>query len=148
MAKENVHGTALVVGDRGVLITGPSGSGKTTLALALIAREAAAGRFARLVGDDQLFVEALGGRLVVACPPTISGVAEVYGIGPWPQPHLASAVIDLVVRLVPRANAPRLGEPQTETIAGVSLPAIDLPARSVEACRLVLGAWFDGSPER
>jgi serine kinase of HPr protein (carbohydrate metabolism regulator) len=148
LAKQNVHATALVLGDRGLLITGPSGSGKTTLALALIAGEAAAGRFARLVGDDQLFVEAFGGRLVAACPRAISGMAEVYGIGPRRQPHVASAVIDFVVRLVPQADAPRLGEAQTVAIAGISLPAIDLPERNVEACRLAVAAWLVGSSQR
>ncbi|RWH23488.1 MAG: HPr kinase/phosphorylase, partial [Mesorhizobium sp.] len=33
---ENIHATAILIGDRGVLITGPSGAGKTTLALTLI----------------------------------------------------------------------------------------------------------------
>jgi serine kinase of HPr protein (carbohydrate metabolism regulator) len=148
LAKDNLHATALISGDRGVLITGPSGSGKTTLALALIARETAAGRLARLVGDDQLFVEAQGGRLVATSPDSIAGLAEIYGIGPCPQPHVASAVVDLVVRLVPQADAVRLGEPQTETIAGVSLPVLDLPARNAEACCLALTAWFNASPRR
>jgi hypothetical protein len=49
---------------------------------------------------------------------------------------------------VPQADAPRLGEPQTETIAGVSLPVIDLPARNAEACCLALTAWFNTSQER
>lgn len=148
MAKDNVHATGLLVGDRGVLITGPSGSGKTTLALALIARETAAGRLARLVGDDQLFVAARGERLVATCPETIAGLAEVYGVGPRPQPHVGSAVIDLVVRLVAQADAARLGEPQTEVIAGVSLPVIDLPARNAEACCIALTAWLNASPRR
>ncbi|TIU15608.1 MAG: HPr kinase/phosphorylase, partial [Mesorhizobium sp.] len=36
MRAENIHGTALLIGECGVLITGPSGSGKTTLALTLL----------------------------------------------------------------------------------------------------------------
>jgi serine kinase of HPr protein (carbohydrate metabolism regulator) len=146
--KQNVHATALVLGDRGLLITGPSGSGKTTLALALIAREATAGRFARLVGDDQLFVEAINGRLVVRSPETIAGLAEVYGIGPQWQAHMASAVIDLVVRLVASAAAPRLGQPQSRTIAGIPLPLLDLPERNLEGCCLAVTAWFEASPKR
>jgi serine kinase of HPr protein (carbohydrate metabolism regulator) len=145
LAKDNFHATALILSDRGVLIMGPSGSGKTTLALALITRETVAGRFARLVSDDQLFVAAHGERLVATCPDTIAGLAEVHGIGPRPQPYVASAVIDLVVRLVPQSDAPRLGDAQTQAIAGISLPAIDLPARNAEACCLALAAWFNTS---
>ena len=111
MPQINIHATALVLGDRGVLITGPSGSGKTTLALTLIERCAAQQRFARLVGDDQLFVAARGGRLVASVPDTIAGLAEVHGLGPRPLPALANAVIDLVVRLVPERDAPRLAGP-------------------------------------
>jgi serine kinase of HPr protein (carbohydrate metabolism regulator) len=142
LSPENLHATALVLGDRGILIAGPSDSGKTTLALTLIDRQRAAGRFARLVGDDQLLVEAQGGRLVAACPPTIAGVAEVYGIGPRRMPHAAAAVVDLVVRLVPTREAPRFDEALTETIAGIALARLDLPQRSATAGALAVSAWF------
>ncbi len=59
----NIHGTALVLGDRGILVTGPSGSGKTTLALALVGHFCTHGRFARLVA-----MVAPGGMLLVGPP--------------------------------------------------------------------------------
>ena len=141
-----MHATALVLGDRGVLITGPSGSGKTTLALALIDRFVSQQRFARLVGDDQLFVAARGGRLVASCPSTIAGLAEVRGVGPRPLPTLASAVIDLVVRLIPECETPRLPDPSSETIAGIAVPRLDLPSRNVIAASLAVTAWLAAPP--
>ena len=145
MPQINIHATALVLGDRGVLITGPSGSGKTTLALTLLDR-CAQQRFARLVGDDQLFVAARGGRLVASAPDTIAGLAEVHGLGPRLLPALANAVIDLIVRLVPECDAPRLPDPSSETIAGIAIPLLVLPSRSASAASLAVTAWLAAPP--
>jgi serine kinase of HPr protein (carbohydrate metabolism regulator) len=142
----NIHATALVLGDRGVLITGPSGSGKTMLALALIRKFLTAGSFARLVADDQIFVEPHHGRVIVRSPRTIAGLAEVYGLGPRPLPHLESAVVDLVVRLVPEADAQRLSDPLTETVASIALPRLDLPSRDTTASSLAVAAWLKAPP--
>jgi serine kinase of HPr protein (carbohydrate metabolism regulator) len=144
----NIHATALVLGDRGVLIVGPSGAGKTTLALTLIDRFLSNERLARLVGDDQLFIAGRGGRLVVSCPPAIAGLAEIRGVGPWPLRALASAVIDVVVRLVPEPDAPRLPDPASETIAGIELPRLDLPSRNAVAGSLAVTAWLAAPPFR
>ena len=38
-------------------------------------------RFARLVGDDRVHVEAAGGRLLVRPAPALAGLIEVRGIG-------------------------------------------------------------------
>lgn len=129
----NIHATALIVGDRGLLITGPSGSGKTTLALALIDHCGARGLFSRLVGDDQLFIAGRGGRLLCRAPATIAGLAEVAGIGPRPLPFEPAGVIDLLVRLVPAQEMPRFQEEAAEMIAGCLLPRIDLPRQNVMA---------------
>jgi serine kinase of HPr protein (carbohydrate metabolism regulator) len=142
----NIHATALVIGDRGVLVTGSSGSGKTTLALTLIERYAAQQRFARLVGDDQLFVTACHGRLVASVPATIAGLAEVHGLGPRPLPALENAVIDLVVRLVPERDAPRLPDPSSETIAGIAIPLLVLQSRNAIAASLAVTAWLAAPP--
>jgi len=65
---ENIHGTALLIGDRGVLITGASGAGKTTLALTLIDHCRVRGLFARLISDDRVLVANHAGRLVCRVP--------------------------------------------------------------------------------
>jgi serine kinase of HPr protein (carbohydrate metabolism regulator) len=144
----NIHATALVLGDRGLLIRGASGSGKTTLALALIAGFQSHGRFARLVGDDQLFASERGGRLLVHAPGAIAGLAEIRGIGPHPLPFLPRAVIDRVVWLVLEAEAPRLADPRSEAIAGVELPRLDLAARNAAATAPAVTAWMEVALQR
>ena len=128
----NVHGVALALGRRGLLVTGPSGAGKTTLALALIAEVFARGVFARLVSDDQVLLDAVNGRLVATAPATIAGLAEIHGLGPRPAPHLDAAVVDLVVELV--ADAPRFQEDARWERAGAAAPLLRLPQRNVAAC--------------
>ena len=61
-------------------------------------------------------------------------------------PALANAVIDLVVRLVPERDAPRLPDPSSETIAGIAVPRLDLPARNAIAASLAVTAWLAAPP--
>ena len=53
----NHHGSAVILGDRGVLIRGRAGAGKTTLALSLVETCRATGGFARLVSDRVYVLE-------------------------------------------------------------------------------------------
>lgn len=142
----NIHATALVLGDRGVLVTGPSGAGKTTLALALIEQFCARGRFASLVGDDQLLVEARGGRLLARAPATLAGLVEVPGIGPQPMRAEQTAVVDLVLRLVAKGDAARMQDAATETIAGCALPRFDLDRHNVAVALPLVAALLAAPP--
>jgi len=134
------HGTLVVLGSKGVLITGPSGSGKSTLALKLIVTGVGAGFFPRLVSDDQVRLSVERGALIGSVPSSIAGLIEVWGVGPTPIVHQESAKIDLLVKLVPKAQAPRLNEDRTETMEGISLPMIELEAKNAEAASLAIMA--------
>ncbi|MGB3898694.1 MAG: HPr kinase/phosphorylase [Mesorhizobium sp.] len=144
----NIHATALVVGDRGLVILGPSGSGKTTLAAALVARFSQDGIFSRLVGDDQLFAEARGGRLVLRVPATIAGLAEIPGLGPRPVGFEPAAVIDMAIRLVPPHEVQRFQEEAVEIVAGCRLPRVTLAERDVVAALVAVPAALAALPFR
>lgn len=128
----NLHATAVLIGDRGILIMGPSGVGKTTLALALLDHFTGLGGFARLVSDDQIFVSVAGGRLVCNAPASIEGFAEVPGIGPQDIDFERSAVIDLCLELI-EGETERFQEQASLTIESVSIPKIGVPSRNVRA---------------
>jgi HPr kinase/phosphorylase len=124
-----IHAAAVLVGARAVLIRGPSGSGKSRLALELI-QAAASGslRFARLVGDDRVHVEAAHGRLLVRPAAALAGLIEVRGVGISKLPYEPRAVVGLVVDLA--AETQRLPQPaqrRTE-LEGVAVPRLAVAA--------------------
>lgn len=140
----NLHATVVVAGAAGVMILGPSGAGKTSLALALVEHFSVRGRFAALVADDGVWLKAVAGRLVAEVPAAIAGLAEIRGLGPVRRPHEPRAVIDRVVRLVPRAEAPRIAaEGASETVHGLALPALTLAEGDTAAAVRALAAWLD-----
>ncbi|TGQ38622.1 MULTISPECIES: HPr kinase/phosphorylase [unclassified Mesorhizobium] len=130
---ENIHGTAILIGDRGILISGPSGSGKTTLAFALIDHCRVRGLFSRLIGDDRLLAANRAGRLVCHVPSPIAGLAEVPGFGPRPLSFEPGCVIDLHIRLVPHEQMARFQEDFIEPVASCPVPRIDLAERNIPA---------------
>ena len=136
----NIHGTGLLVADRGILVTGASGSGKSTLALALIGHFRGQGLFSRLIADDQLFVSSLGGRLLCSAPSAIAGLAEVAGIGPQPVAYEREAMIDLCVRLVPDAEMQRFQADATVAVAGCDIPGLEVAARNATAALAAISA--------
>ena len=125
-AAGNVHATALVVGETGILITGPSGSGKSRLAMELLQSARVAGRFAALVADDQVLLRAVGGRVLAVTPKTISGLIELRGIGILRVPGLQRAVMHLAIAVTPQDDATRLppADDRYEPGAGLSLPMV------------------------
>jgi HPr kinase/phosphorylase len=127
-----VHASAVLVGSRAVLIRGPSGAGKSRLAFELIeAARCGLVRFARLVGDDRVHLEAAGGRLLVRPAETLAGLVEVRGVGVIRLPHEPSAVVGLVVDLG-AADAERLPAERDKTtdIQGISLPRLAVAPNS------------------
>jgi serine kinase of HPr protein (carbohydrate metabolism regulator) len=144
--RPNIHGTALLIGDRGVVITGASGAGKSTLALALAGRFASRWTLCRLVSDDQLLVTVRQGRVICRAPPAIAAKVEVRGIGPQAIPFEPAMVADMLVRLVPAAQATRLQEDGVEVLGGVTLPRIDVPERAIEAAVAIVAARLGLAP--
>lgn len=124
-----LHASALVVGEKGVLVRGPSGAGKSRLVAALKNAAEVGGRFARLIGDDRIALDVKGGRVVAAGHPAVTGLIERRGLGLCRGAALSPAVIGHVVDLVP--ESPRLPETADETIwlEGVELPYLQIDRR-------------------
>ena len=126
MTGESVHASAVLVGDRAVLIRGPSGSGKSRLAFDLIlAGRAGQIAAARLVGDDRVHLAAKAGELMVRPAPALAGLIEIRGLGIRRCDFVAEAHVGLLVDL-DAADAERLpaaGSLQIR-IDGISIPRI------------------------
>ena len=130
---ENIHATAVVVGEAGVLIRGPSGAGKSALALALVALAREAGVFARLVGDDRVMVAATHGAVVARPHPGVAGRVERRGEGLADVAHEAAAVLRCVIDIAPGSDGepPRMpaAEDLRTVVLAVSLPRLTLRAK-------------------
>ena len=121
-----VHASAVLVGARAVLIRGPSASGKSRLALELLeAARTGALRFARLVADDRVHLEAIGGRLLARPAEALAGLIEVRGVGLLRVTHEPRAVIGLVVDLdAPDAQRLPTADQRSIEINGILVPRL------------------------
>jgi HPr kinase/phosphorylase len=129
-ANASVHASAVLVGNRAVLIRGPSGAGKSRLAFDLILA-GRAGQIAPavLIGDDRVHLEANQSHLVVRPARELAGLIEIRGLGIRRCDFAAEAIVGLVVDL-DAADAERLPPPEVllTRIHGVTLPRIPVGA--------------------
>jgi HPr kinase/phosphorylase len=140
-AVASVHASAVLVGERAVLIRGPSGAGKSRLAFDLIL----AGRSGQippcvLVADDRVHLDTAGGQIVVRPVGELSGLIEIRGLGIRRCEFAGEAIVGLVVDLS-AADGERLPPPEAffTLIGGIEIPRI--PVRiGYAALPLVLAA--------
>jgi serine kinase of HPr protein (carbohydrate metabolism regulator) len=139
-ASASIHASAVLVGDRAVLIRGPSGSGKSSLAFDLIlAGRAGQSLKATLIGDDRVRLAPNDGTLIVQNVPELAGLIEIRGLGIRKIEAISEAVVGLIVDLS-ASDAERLPPPEAlkTIISGVELPRIPV-AEGQSPLPLVLG---------
>lgn len=127
--KFNTHGTGILIGHHGILLTGVSGAGKSLLALDLIEQGRLRGETALLISDDRVLLSRDEDGLVMEAPPTIEGMIELRGRGIITLPYAKSAHVHLVVDLV--EDEERLLEESalTTKIHGIFVPRCPVPRR-------------------
>lgn len=145
-AQATIHASAVLVGDRAVVIRGPSGSGKSHLAFDLIC----AGRTGllpntTLIGDDRIFAVPERGRVVVRHVPELAGLIEIRGLGIRRCAFVPEGVVALIVDLA-ADDAARLPESVSlkTTLCGAEVARIPVEA-GFSALPMVV-AWFATAP--
>lgn len=117
-----LHGTAVCLGQNGLLIVGPSGSGKSTLALRLMALGC------DLISDDRVWLGAQDeATLTAKAPPQIAGKIEAYGFGVLQSPHQSRAGIQFAVDLSNSVEK-RWQNPKSKHICGIEIPVYSVSA--------------------
>jgi HPr kinase/phosphorylase len=142
-AVEQLHATAIAIGQRAIIIRGPSGSGKSDLALRCLALPASqlVASPARLVADDQVVVTRNGLSLVVSAPPTLLGRLEVRGLGILEIDPEQDAKATLIVDLVEKTGIERYPDPwPTVTLLGLNIPRLLVSAYEASAPLKLLAA--------
>ena len=133
--RATVHGTAVAIGGRGVLLRGPSRCGKSDLALRLIDAGA------RLIADDQVTLRRDSDTLDASAPAAIAGKLEVRGIGIVDVDVAAHAPLSLVVDLVAPNAVERMPETLHAHYLDVAVPLIRIaPFEASAAAKVRLGA--------
>jgi serine kinase of HPr protein (carbohydrate metabolism regulator) len=148
VSAHSIHASAVLVGERAVLIRGPSGAGKSRLALALID----AGRTGHLpttilIGDDRVRLERNGDAVTIRSVAGIEGLVEVRGLGIRRVPFAPHGRLSLVVDLA-ASDAERLPPPSAlvTSMDGIEIPRIPVAAGH-DPLPLVV-AWFTTTPEK
>lgn len=126
-----LHGSAVALEGRGLLILGPSGSGKSSLALQLVALGAG------LIADDGTHVRPAPAAPLLSCPDSIAGRIEARGLGLLRLPPAPQTPAWAVLRLV-REPGPRLPETRTIDVAGHRLPLLSASLTAHLAASLLL----------
>ncbi|NKJ35726.1 HPr kinase/phosphorylase [Rhizobium sp. SG570] len=139
-AANNIHATAIVIGNTGLLFLGPSGSGKSSLAFSCLTAANPLGLAAALVADDRVLITEHDGSIFAECPPSIAGLMEIRYTGIVRLPYVQKAEMHFAIRPVDPATAERL-PPEDEQInvtGSIRLPLIRLSANSVNPLATIM----------
>lgn len=129
--RTNLHATAIVVDQTGIVFIGPSGSGKSSLAFAFLTEARYAGLTSVLIADDQIFVsQQQDGTIMAERPDAIAGLMELHGSGIVRMDSVETARLHYAVMVLsPGGSHDRL--PQENELfplpCGGQLPLIRIP---------------------
>ena len=129
--QRQVHGTAIMLWDQGVLLRGPSGAGKSDLALRLIDCGAV------LVADDRVNLTRAKDSVQMSAPANLLGKLEIRGLGIVQMACVPSAPLAMVCDLIPADQIDRIPAAATETIFDQLVPLVAIDSRTQSAAARV-----------
>lgn len=129
-----MHASVIAIGTAAILLRGPSGAGKSDLALRMISGGA------RLVSDDYVELQELGGAIWAHAPQTIAGMIEVRGLGLVNIPYISGVRVALACDLTSKETIERLPERhQWLTVGSCQIPLMQVDPQTASApARLTL----------
>ncbi|RDE09390.1 HPr kinase/phosphorylase [Pelagibacterium lacus] len=127
--KHNTHGTGILVGDHGILLTGVSGAGKSLLAIDLLEQARLRRETALLISDDRVLLSVDEDGLVMEAPDTIEGMIELRGRGIVTLPFTKRAHVHLVVELVEEEERLLEESALSTRMHGIFVPRCPVPRR-------------------
>ena len=113
-----LHGSAIAVGEHGLLIIGAAGAGKSTLALEMIALGA------ELVADDRVNLQPEAtSQLWLSAPPGIAGLVEMRGFGLVRLAARSRVTLKLIADL-DQIETERLPPRRERVLSGITCPVM------------------------
>lgn len=125
----------------GILLRGHAGAGKSSFSLSLI------NRGLNLVGDDQVFLRNVEGKLFASPAESLKGLLEVRGVGILQLKYTPECEIAYLIDLVPGYRSERLPEMESVEIQGVPLRSFHInpmDPRAIEKVFVLLHPDFEG----
>lgn len=146
MTVVNIHGTAIVIAETGLLFLGPSGIGKSSLAFACLAAARPLGLHAALIADDRVFMSRRDSEIIAECPPSIAGLMEIRGTGIIRIPHASPARIHFAILPAEPGNAVRLPDENEliEVADGMQLPVIRMLNTTINPLAIIMAKFPGG----
>lgn len=126
MNSKRIHGTSVVLGENGLLITGESGSGKSDLALRLIDSGAT------LISDDLTICMKKETSIHLFSMEKICGLIEIRGIGLMKVPYIENIKLSMIIQLVDK-EIDRLPKIRKKKLLGLNFPLIKIFSKEASA---------------
>ena len=132
----SVHGTAVALEGRGLLIVGPAGAGKSGTATEMLALGA------KLVADDLVLVAQSRSGPLLQAPLHGPSAIELRGLGVVPVDRSDDVPLRGVLLIAPSPT--RVPEPQTLRVLGADIPLLRHPYGYSIAAKVVV--WLGSLP--
>ncbi len=124
----NIHASAIIINNKGILVRGESGSGKSLLVLQCLD---VFDKKSALIADDRVDISLENGEIYMHTPKNIEGLIELRGRGVIKKEHENRAKLDLIIDLVDEFDRYPQEDEFFITLKGIKFPRCPIPNRQI-----------------